>query len=193
MGEKIPGYSREEYERAERDLENTRGDKKQVEDYYAEELKPHHELRKEDEGAYLFDEELTQLEKGRADELRPILEREAALSAKLKRLYSLAWNEATRESRERENVKTLEALREMDKEIERIEEQLENLPETPLRRAALARISDICDLLLSLKDLLESDTPEAAQIQDKLLTLAGAYGNLTRFEHRLLWQTSPED
>ena len=191
MKEGMPGHPRAEYEQTANDLENVRGDKKQVEDYYAEELKPHHDLRKEAGGPYVFDEELTQLEKARADELKPILESEAALAAKLKRLYSRAWSEAIRENYDREAAKTLEALGEMDAELGRIESELEDSEESDLRTAALACLNDMRDFVFSLKNLLTAGGPEAARkIQEHMLALAEAYGKLTELEHRILSRPS---
>lgn len=181
---------RKDYSEAEAELQEIGEKIGVVHKHYGAEISTYDEVNTlvpEGETNPFADEHKVLIESRKA-ELNPLTDKERELTARLRRLYVTAWNEATRkeniEKRVQEYQEVLPAVKEMHKEIEHMYLEIDAVNQQTGRIVREAN-----ELAQSLEILLLKKVPtdeDEKEIRRTMETLVEVYGRITNMEHRIV-------
>ena len=132
-----------------------------------------------------FADEYGMLVASRDAELTPLTQKHQELMARLRRLYTVAWNEANakenRDKRYQEHQEALPAVQEMHKEIRHIYTEID-----AFNKRAVGIVRDAEETASQLEILLQkevSSDDDEKQIRNLIESLVEVYGKITSMEH----------
>ncbi|GEM_PF-6286882 len=183
-------YPGNDYVKADAELGEVARQIDLVGEHYDEEISAHEEVSQivSPGEEYPFVNEHEILVNSRNAELTPLTQKQLELTAKLRRLYAVAWNEAikkeNRDKRYQEHQEALPAVREMHEEIQHMYTEINAVNERAVRIVGEAgALAQSLEVLLSKEKPTDEDEKEIRKLME---TLVEVYAKITNMEHRIV-------